>query len=146
MNYSKYSVVARLRAQQGFTLIEVLVVVIILGVLASLVVPRLAGRTEEARITAAQADIEGGLSLAVDMFEADNGKYPEKLDDLVSAPASSRNWKGPYLKKGLPRDPWGQEYVYRFPGVENRMLYDLFSLGPDGESGTSDDIVNWKMV
>lgn len=132
-------------AQKGFTLIEVLVVVIILGVLASLVVPRLAGRTEEARAAAAQSDIEGGIALAVDLYEADNGRYPEKLEDLIAPPANARNWKGPYLKKGVPQDPWGQSYVYRFPGVENRFLYDLLSVGPDGEPGTPDDVVNWKI-
>ena len=134
------------RSQKGFTLIEILVVVIILGVLASLVVPRLAGRAEEARVAAAHSDIAGGISLALDMYEADNGKYPQKLEDLITEPSDAKNWKGPYLKKGLPKDPWRQTYVYRFPGVENRLLYDLSSQGPDGELGTSDDVTNWKLA
>src|SRR5262245_52074466 len=117
------------RDSRGFTLIEILIVVIILGVLASLVVPRLAGRTEEARVAAAHSDIEGGLALALDVYEADNGRYPTQLQDLVSAPSTSRNWKGPYLKKGLPRDPWNHSYEYRFPGAQNRGLYDLLSIG-----------------
>ena len=80
------------------------------------------------------------------MYEADTGKYPENLENLVAAPSNAKNWKGPYLKKGMPKDPWGQTYLYRFPGVQNRPLYDLSSLGPDGEAGTSDDITNWKLA
>ncbi|MBI4372787.1 MAG: type II secretion system major pseudopilin GspG [Candidatus Omnitrophica bacterium] len=127
----------------GFTLIEILIVVIILGILAALVVPRLAGRSEEARIAAAKADIDGGLSLALDLYEADNGRYPKQLEDLIREPSEAKNWKGPYLKKGLPKDPWSQPYVYRFPGARNPKMFDLFSLGPDGQEGSADDIVNW---
>lgn len=130
-------------SEDGFTLIEILIVVIILGVLASLVVPRLAGRTEEARVSAAKSDIEGGVAVALDIYEADMGRYPDKLQNLVTAPSNSGNWKGPYLKKGLPKDPWNHGYEYRYPGVENRRLYDLVSVGPDGEMGTSDDIDNF---
>lgn len=128
----------------GFTLIELLIVVIILGILASLVVPRLAGRTEAARVEAARSDIEGGIALALDLYEADNGRYPADLSDLVREPSDAQNWKGPYLKKGLPEDPWGNAYVYRSPGLENPTWYDLFSVGRDQQEGTEDDIVNWK--
>lgn len=131
-------------SRAGFTLIEILLVVIILGILASLVVPRLAGRTEAARREAARSDIEGGIALALDLYEADNGGYPAGLSDLIREPSDAKNWKGPYLKKGLPRDPWGNAYLYRAPGLRNPTWYDLFSLGRDGQEGTEDDVANWK--
>ena len=128
----------------GFTLIEILLVVIIIGVLVSLVAPRLAGRSEEARKQAAKADIDGGIALSLDLYEVDNGHYPPKLDDLLTKPSDASNWKGPYLKKGLPKDPWGNDYNYRMPGTRNTSSYDLFSVGPDKQEGSADDIVNWK--
>lgn len=134
----------RKKAQGGFTLIEILLVVIIIGILVSLVAPRLAGRSEEARKQAAKADIDGGISLALDLFEVDNGKYPQKLDDLITKSSDAVNWKGPYIKKGMPKDPWGSAYVYNFPGSHNSSSYDLFSAGPDKQENTQDDIVNWK--
>ena len=131
--------------EKGFTLIEILLVVIIIGILVSLVAPRLAGRSEEARKQAAKADIDGGISLALDMYEIDNGKYPAKLDDLLTKPSDAGSWKGPYLKKGLPQDPWGNAYVYRSPGEHGP--YDLFSYGADGvPGGDSDnrDVLSWE--
>ena len=130
--------------EAGFTLIEIMLVVIIIGILVSLVAPRLAGRSEEARKQAARADIEGGVSLALDLYEVDNGAYPSKLDDLLNKPSNASNWKGPYLKKGLPKDPWGTDYVYKKPGTHNTTTYDLFSTGADKQEGSEDDIVNWK--
>lgn len=103
---------------------------------------RLAGRSEEARRQAARADIEGGISLAVDLYEVDNGRYPAKLEDLMTKPPESLNWKGPYLKKGISRDPWGSFYIYRYPGTHNRESYDLFSPGSDKQEGSADDIIN----
>ena len=129
---------------RGFTLIEILLVVIIIGILVSLVAPRLAGRSEEARKQAAKADIDGGISLALDLYEVDNGQYPGKLDELVTKPSGAPNWKGPYLKKGVPKDPWGTEYVYRIPGTHNSSSYDLYSLGRDKQENTEDDVVHWK--
>ena len=135
----------RNEGQAGFTLIELLIVVIILGVLAALVVPRLAGRTQEARIQAARADIEGGMGVALDLYEMDMGKYPTSLDELVNKPASSDRWKGPYLKKRkVPVDPWKNPYIYRYPGSHKNVDYDLSSNGPDGTEGTADDITNWQ--
>ena len=133
-----------LRHAAGFTLIEILLVVIIIGILVSLVAPRLAGRSEEARKQAAKADIDGGISLALDLYEVDNGRYPAKLDDLVHKGSDAANWRGPYLKKGLPKDPWGSPYVYSMPGSHNTASYDLYSPGPDKQDGSADDIVNWE--
>ncbi len=128
----------------GFTLIEILLVVIIIGILAGLVVPNIVGRGEEARRQAAVADINGGLAAALDLYELDNGKYPEKIEDLVQDPGTVKNWRGPYVKKGIPKDPWANPYLYKFPGVHNSSTYDLSSSGPDGQEGTSDDVTNWN--
>ncbi len=135
-------------ASFGFTLVELLVVVTILGILVAMVVPRLAGRTEQARQARAEADVKASIPLALDLFETDTGKYPtqeEGLSILRTPPpdAQSRNWRGPYLKQD-PVDPWGHPYRYVAPGVHNPQDYDLFSLGPDGVENTSDDIGNWK--
>ncbi len=131
------------KEQRGFTMIEILLVVIIIGILVSLIAPRLAGRSEEARRQAAKADIMGGLALAIDLYEADNGKYPAQLADLIKDPGSLLNWRGPYVKKGIAKDPWGSEYVYSAPGTYNKDSYDLFSIGADRKEGTEDDVVNW---
>ncbi len=128
--------------RKGFTLIELMLVVIIIGVLVSMVAPRLVGRSEEARVVAARADIDANISVALDLYELDNGRYPSGLDELRSRPASAANWKGPYLKK-RPVDPWGNEYVYRVPGSHNSD-YDLYSYGPDKKEGGGDDIANWE--
>jgi general secretion pathway protein G len=131
--------------ERAFTLIELLIVIIILGILAALTVPRLAGRTEEARRQAAQSDIEGGLSVALDLYEMDTGHYPESLEDLIHKPVNADRWKGPYLKKKrVPLDPWRHPYNYHFPGTYNQPDYDLLSNGPDGLENTEDDIANWE--
>jgi len=134
-----------MKNKKGFTLIELMLVVIIIGVLVSMVVPRLVGRSEEARIAAAKADINANISVVLDLYELDNGKYPtteEGLGALTLKPASAVKWKGPYLKK-ISLDPWGKQYVYRCPGDHNND-YDLYSYGPDGVEGGGDDVTNWE--
>lgn len=122
--------------QSGFTLIEVLLVVVIIGILAAIVVPRLGGRTKEAQVAAAKASI-GGISLAIDQYEVDNGFYPASLQALITK-GSELNWKGPYLKKAVtPLDPWGKAYIYTPKGNG----YEIKSLGPDGVAG-ADDVTN----
>ena len=136
---------SRIRAAHGgFTLIELLLVLVILAVLAAVVVPKFTNRSEQARLTAAKTEISG-LELALDTYEVDMGRYPtsdEGLRALIEPPTASQTWHGPYIKKGVPLDPWGHLYVYRAPGQHNPAGCDLYSLGPDGREGT-DDIDNW---
>lgn len=136
-----------LKKNRGFTLIELMLVIIIIGVLVAMVAPRLAGKSQQGKLAAAQADINAHLSTALDLFEVDNGRYPtteEGLAALRTAPSAAPRWKGPYLKRPVPPDPWRKPYVYRSPGQHNREDYDLFSYGPDGVEGGQDDITNWK--
>ncbi len=130
--------------QRGFTLIELLVVVIILGLLAGLVGPRLFGRVGQSKQTAARAQIEllGG---ALDQYRLDIGSYPAALEALVTSPGTA-NWNGPYLKKGLPKDPWDNPYRYKCcPGDHGD--YDLWSEGADkapGGDGENADVTSWQ--
>jgi general secretion pathway protein G len=132
------------QGQRAFTLIELLLVLVILGILAAIVVPKFSGRTEQARITAAQTQISS-FSTALDAFEVDNGYFPKGsggLMDLVQQPRDAQNWKGPYIKE-VPKDPWGSEYIYESPGKVNATSYDLISMGPDKRVGGDDDIANY---
>lgn len=131
------------RTNSAFTLVEMLLVLVILATLAAIVYPKLAGRSEQARTTAAATQISS-FSTALDAFEVDNGYYPKGkagLMDLVQQPRDAQNWRGPYLKE-LPKDPWGNEYSYECPGRMNPTSYDLISPGPDGKIGSEDDIAN----
>jgi len=134
--------------QRGFTLVEMLLVLVILATLAAVVVPKFAGRSKQAKVTAAKSQISN-LEIAIDTFEIDMGYYPKAgndLRDLVEVPNSSnvQDWQGPYLKKGIPPDPWGNDYVYNYPGKMNVGSYDISSGGPDMKTGTEDDITNWQ--
>lgn len=136
------------RAQAGFTLAEILVVLVILGLLAGLVFTRVAGQTERARVQTARMQI-AALEEAIRRFESDNGFYPENeqgLEALVEKPSVGREPKnyaeGGYLDRALPLDPWGGPFKYLAPGVRNRD-FDVWSAGPDGVDGTDDDIGNW---
>ena len=130
----------------GFSLIELLLVLVILAVLAAVVAPRFAQRGEQARETAAATDI-ASLENALDAFEIDNGRYPsteEGLNALMQSPSAlADTWRGPYLRRAVGNDPWGNAYVYRYPGQQNQHGFDLYSRGPDEQEGTDDDIPNW---
>lgn len=137
---------ARGRLARGFTLIELLLVLAILAVLAAMVVPKFTKRSQQAKNTAASVDI-ANIEVAMDAFEVDCGRYPtteEGIRALVDQPSGLTNWMGPYVKRGMPKDPWGNLYVYRCPGQQNTDGYDLYSFGPDGQDGGGDDIDNWS--
>ncbi|WP_347274204.1 type II secretion system major pseudopilin GspG [Candidatus Kuenenia sp.] len=132
----------------GFTLLELLIVMIIIGLLAALIGPKMIGRVGESRQTVAKQQIEG-FSTALEMFKLDTTRYPTQeqgMEALVVAPHGVENWKGPYLKKKfIPKDPWGNEYVYVYPGENGD--YDIISYGADGAEGgdgENADVVSWE--
>jgi len=130
---------------RAFTLIELMLVVIIIGALVAMVMPRFTGRGEQARITAARADIQSNIATALKLYELDNGAFPateEGLAALFNRPSSAGNWNGPYLER-KPLDPWSREYKYKSPGEHRAADYDLYSLGKDGTE-SADDINNWE--
>lgn len=133
--------------KSGFTLIELMIVVIIMAALAGMVLPRLINRADDAKSYIAQAAIDASLKTALQLYRVDNGKYPTSSDGglnaLITKPSSAKNWKGPYLEKNA-NDPWGNVYEYKYPGSHNSISFDLSSRGPDGESGTADDVNNWS--
>ncbi|WP_304528860.1 MULTISPECIES: type II secretion system major pseudopilin GspG [unclassified Achromobacter] len=132
--------------QQGFTLIEIMVVVVIMGILAALIVPRVLDRPDQARQVAARQDI-GGLMQALKLYRLDNGRYPttqQGLQALVTRPENTSNWRA-YLDR-LPNDPWGHPYQYLSPGVKGEV--DVFSFGADGKAGGEQndaDIGSWDL-
>ena len=124
------------RRNAGFTLIEVLIVLAIIGMVASLVGPRVLGYLSDSKVKAARVQIEA-FGSALDLFFLDNGRYPstsEGLNALVKKPGNAQSWNGPYLKSGdVPKDPWGNPYLYKVPG--KGTPYAIISTGPDGREG-----------
>lgn len=139
------SFVAR-RRDAGFTLLELLVVMVIIGLLAGFVGPRFFAQIGKSEVKTAKAQVDA-LGKALDQYRLDVGRYPsteEGLAALNEKPGENTRWQGPYLKKGVPQDPWGQAYVYKAPGEHGE--YDLISLGKDGKpggTGEDEDIVSW---
>jgi general secretion pathway protein G len=127
------------RKAGGFTLLELLVVIVIIGLLAGYVAPRYFSQVGRSEIQVARAQIDS-LEKALDQYRLDVRHYPsaeQGLEALMAKPANEPNWNGPYLKKAVPNDPWGRPYVYRVPGQKGE--FDLFSLGRDGKTGGSGD-------
>jgi general secretion pathway protein G len=137
--------------QSGFTLLEIMVVVVILGILATMVAPQILGRADDARITKAKSDLVS-LEAALDLYQLDNYVYPttsQGLQALAQKPSESpepKNYKQGGYVKTLPKDPWGEDYLYLNPGIKGGS-YDLYTLGADGEeggTGVNADIGNWQ--
>jgi general secretion pathway protein G len=141
-----------LRTRAGFTLIEILVVIVVIAVLASLVAPNVFKHVGEAKNVTARSQIEM-LGAALDAYRLDNGRYPTTAQGLAALWQASTqdprptNWKGPYLRKEVPLDPWGRPYPYNCPGEHNPAGYDLVSYGADGQpggDGEAADVLSWK--
>jgi len=126
----------------GFTLVELMLVMVILAILAAVVVPRMAGRSEDAKKAAAKTDI-ANIEGAIDQFEVDNGRYPtseEGVTALLQQPSNAQNWHQ-YLKRA-PKDPWGNDYVYSIPGQHNTNGYDIYTT-QGGKDSSGNEINNW---
>ncbi|MCA9405631.1 MAG: type II secretion system major pseudopilin GspG [Candidatus Omnitrophica bacterium] len=137
----------KISESKGFTLVEIMLVVIIIAALAAMVVPRFVGRGEQAKVSVARADVDSHIPTALKLYELDNGRFPttgqglSALQAKPDTPPVPKNWAGPYLEK-KPVDPWGSQYVYASPG-KHRSDFDLYSEGADSSS-TEDDIKNWE--
>ncbi len=124
-----------IKNKQGFTLIELMVVVIIIAALAGMVLPRLLPASDEAKRNISKGDI-ASITMALKMYRLQNDKYPSKSEGLKALVPK-------YLEK-MPRDPWKREYKYRYPGTRSPSGFDIWSVGPDGQDGTEDDVSNWQ--
>lgn len=138
----KQTINARKRSR-GFTLLEILVVLVILGLLSALVLPNVFGKVGGAKAKAARTHL-ATLQQNIDMFSLDVGRLPESLDELIQQPGEAEFWAGPYVSSSLLKDPWGRDWIYRKPGEKGP--YDLITYGDDGTSGgegTAKDLSNW---
>lgn len=136
----------RTHHSRGFSILELLLVLVILAVLSAIVGVRFAGQSSKAKITATKAQLSE-FKTALGTFELQVGAYPttqQGLEALIEEPSDIEGWSGPYLEADVvPKDPWGGEWQYRYPGTHNSEGFDLFSPGPDGREGGGDDIANW---
>ena len=142
MDLDKMKVRIRKNAR-GFTLVELLLVLVILALIGGLVLPNIIGKAEGAKVKAAGSQISR-LAMAVESFYLDTGTTPDSLDDLINESGNVDGWNGPYVKPSSLKDPWGREYVYNYPGEHGD--FDLYSLGADGQPGGEDrnaDINSW---
>jgi general secretion pathway protein G len=132
------------KKQRGFTLVELLLVLVILALIAGLVLPGIIGKAEGAKVRAASSQISR-ISMAVESFYLDTGSTPDALEELVNEPGDVVGWNGPYIKSSILKDPWGREYQFRSPGQHGD--FDVFSYGADGQQGgegKNADINSWE--
>lgn len=131
---------------RAFSILELLLVLVILAVLSAIVGVRFAGQSSKAKVTAANAQLSD-FKTALGAYELQVGSYPttqQGLESLIEEPSNAEGWSGPYLEAdAVPKDQWGNEWQYRYPGTHNPDSFDLFSPGPDGREGGGDDIANW---
>jgi general secretion pathway protein G len=131
-------------AQSGFTLVELLLVLVILALIGGLVLPGIIGKAESAKAKAAASQVSR-LAMAVESYYLDTGNTPDSLEDLVNEPSDASGWNGPYVKASSLKDPWGREYEYSYPG--EHAEFDIVSLGADGQpggEGKNADLNNWE--
>jgi general secretion pathway protein G len=143
MNFKRYRKIQN-GGQRGFTLVELLLVLVILALIAGLVLPGIIGKAESAKAKAASSQISR-ISMSVESFYLDTGNTPSSLEELVDEPAGVSGWNGPYIKNSLLKDPWGQDYQYRVPGEHGD--FDIWSYGADRKQGGEDnnaDITSWE--
>ena len=137
----------KLSSRRGFTLLEIMLVVVIIGMLITVAVVKLSGQSEKARLVATRHQIDA-YKTALGLYDLDHGLFPstdQGLNALIVQPPNLPNWKGPYLDPPVIRkDQWAHDFVYRYPGQKIPSGYDLFSVGPNGIEGDEDDIGNWQ--
>lgn len=142
--YSRARSLHRARRSAGFTLLEMLAVIVLIGIVGAIVVRQVGSSVDKGKYGAGKAQLLT-LSQAVDSYALDNGSPPAQLQDLVAKPANASNWQGPYVKPSLLKDPWGHEFGYKYPGEHGN--YDLIFYGRDGKPGGSGydaDVGNWQ--